>query len=207
MTSKSLCAVILLAACAAPSAPSGGTDPADGDRIALRDASELAKIVRPGDDEAVRNEGITYEGQDERWARYADAVRAAPGVVRRGYAQHVFPYNEQLWQEVLVCRNPGPLGEAALDRFCFVCSIDDVGGQRFPEGVMPPTGVSIRAAYARYRRDARGQWALDQYEPFAGNRFARNGELRHQASLRWIKELAVGECYEMQQTSGYLNIY
>ena len=205
MTFKSLCLAALLVACAAPSA-SGG-DPADGERIALRDPSSLAKIVRPGDDEAVRNEAITYEGQDPRWAIYADAVRAAPGTVRSGYARTSFPYNEQLWQEVLVCRNPGPLGEAALDRFCFVCSVDDVGGQRFPEGVMPPTGVSIRAAYARYRRDARGQWTLNEYEPFGGNRFARNGELRHQASLRWIKELAVGECYEMQQTSGYLNIY
>ena len=173
----------------------------------LAETEEGGRLIA-SDRGGVRNKPIAYEGEDPRYALFSEAIDAAPETVRRGYAQSVFPFGGQRWREVLACRAPdGLLGEAAPERVCFACSIDDIGGTRFGEEKAPPTAVSIRAAYAFFRRDDRGRWALRRYEPFGGNRYARNGNHYHRAATRWIAEQAVGECYDLQAVSGSLNIY
>ena len=188
-----------------PALPSVRPDPVPS--VLILEIGDGGRVIDPGRG-VVRNREIEYEGQDARFAAFAEAIEAAPDIVRRGYAEFSFPFSGQRWREVLACRAPdGILGDAAPERVCFVCSIDDIGGARFGEDRAPVTAVSIRSAYGFFGRDERGRWRLRAYEPFGGNRYARNGTLRHRASTRWIAEAAVGECYDLQSVNGRLNIY
>ena len=181
--------------------------------IGIASAQDRPRLVGgKTDDNAVRNQAMTYQGQDPRFAPMAEAIERDPGAVAAGHRRQAFPANAQLWREVLACRAPdtglnAALGEAAPERVCFVCSIDDVGGLTFAGKRVPPNTVAIHTSYAFLRRDDEGRWALADYEPFGSNRYARNGALRNKASVRWIREAAIGECYDLQAVAGRLNIY
>ena len=188
-----------------PEPPPLAPDPVPS--VLILELGEAPRVIDSGRG-GTRNKVSDYEGQDPRFAQFAEVIATSPGVVAAGHREFAFPTRGQLWREVLACRAPeGILGDAAPERICFACSIDDVGGLDFGGDKMSPTAISIRAAYAFFRRDDQGRWTLARYEPFGGNRYARNGEPRHRASARWIREEAVTECYDLQAVSGYMSIY
>ena len=164
-------------------------------RLVALIAAGLAATASPA---AAQDELFPPLLPNERWY---EAISAAPSVVYNGYSQARWPFKGQLWREVLRCSRPQNLA-VDLERTCFVCSMDDVGGLKFGKDTMPPYGIAITAAYARFKRDDTYAWQLTSYEPFGGQHRAPNGEPRHRASVRWVREQAVEECEELQELVG-----
>ena len=144
---------------------------------------------------------VAAAAADDTGDVWAEMIDAAPSVVADGYRDRRYVYNRTVWRDVMRCTAP-PMMAVDAERTCMVCSIDDVGGLKLRDGPAPMTAVSIRLAYAHFERDDAFAWALREYEVIGGNYRATNGEYRHRASVRWIKEPALKECEDMHELVG-----